>query len=168
MYYAAPVAPPPHERRCIVRRGHGRGRHHNLKKKPCERLPDRHAGPVRRAARPPAAGHTLAFGAPHTHGRANHLTREYSGPKRVKGRAVACDDPGGPSRASIRWDRARTATTVSVLRSKGVGPVAMKMKLLFFYQVDPPRPHDFYEPLSSPHSTRTSLSVVCVQKFSFL
>ena len=40
------------------------------------------------------------------------------------------DDPGGPPLASIRWDRARTATTVSVLHPKGVGPVAMKMKLL--------------------------------------
>ena len=49
----------------------------------------------------------------------------------VKGRAVACDDPGGTPLASIRWDRAGTATTVSVFRPKGVGPVAMKMKLLF-------------------------------------
>ena len=65
--------------------------------------------------------------------------RARNGPTRSegRGRAVACDDlhgedPGGPSLASIRWDRAHSATTVSVHRSKGVGPVAMTVKLLFW------------------------------------
>ena len=50
---------------------------------------------------------------------------------------IYSDDPGGPPLSSIRWDRADSATTVSVLRSKGVGPVAMKMKLLFQVPCDP-------------------------------